>query len=75
MGLKDAMKEYLNRHPRAKKLLSLATVVAMNFAMMGSGSAVLFGAVVTDEGGPVKIGSDCVIMENAVLRGTPKHPL
>jgi carbonic anhydrase/acetyltransferase-like protein (isoleucine patch superfamily) len=36
---------------------------------------VLFGAVVTAEGGPVEIGSDCVIMENAVLRGTQRHPL
>lgn len=41
---------------------------------IGSGTAVLFGAVITDEGGAVEIGSDCVIMENAVLRGTPKNP-
>jgi carbonic anhydrase/acetyltransferase-like protein (isoleucine patch superfamily) len=42
---------------------------------IGSGSAVLFGAVITDEGGLIEIGSDCVIMENAVLRGTPKNRL
>jgi carbonic anhydrase/acetyltransferase-like protein (isoleucine patch superfamily) len=42
---------------------------------IGEGTAVLFGAVVTAEGGPVEIGSDCVVMENAVLRGTPRNPL
>jgi carbonic anhydrase/acetyltransferase-like protein (isoleucine patch superfamily) len=42
---------------------------------IGPGTVVLFGAVVTAEGGAVKIGRDCVIMENAVLRGTPKHAL
>lgn len=39
------------------------------------GAAVLFGAVITAEGGPVEIGEDCVVMEQAVLRGTPRHPL
>ena len=42
---------------------------------IGPGSAVLFGAVITADGGPVEIGSDCVIMENAVVRGTPKNPV
>jgi carbonic anhydrase/acetyltransferase-like protein (isoleucine patch superfamily) len=31
--------------------------------------------VLTADGGPIRVGSQCVIMENAVLRGTPKHPL
>ncbi|TFG95875.1 hypothetical protein E4H12_12355 [Candidatus Thorarchaeota archaeon] len=41
MGLRDAISGYFFAHPRAKKLLGVATVVAANFAMMGSGSAVL----------------------------------
>lgn len=41
---------------------------------IGEGTSVLYGAVITDEGGPVTIGSQCVIMEQAVVRGTPKHP-
>ena len=41
MGLKDAIREYFDRHPRAKKALGVATVLATNFAMLGSGSAVL----------------------------------
>lgn len=42
---------------------------------IGPESRILFGAVVTADGGPVRIGSRCVVMENAVLRGTRKHPL
>ena len=41
---------------------------------VGPHSRVLFGAVITAEGGPVEIGADCVIMENAVVRGVPQHP-
>jgi carbonic anhydrase/acetyltransferase-like protein (isoleucine patch superfamily) len=36
---------------------------------IGSGSRILFGAVVVAEGGPVRIGERCVVMENAVIRG------
>jgi len=35
----------------------------------------LHGAVLTAEGGPIEVGPRCVIMENAVLRGTKRHPL
>ena len=41
---------------------------------VGPHSRVLFGAVITAEGGPVEIGEHCVIMENAVVRGVPRHP-
>lgn len=41
---------------------------------IGAGTVVLYGAVLSADGGPVVIGADCVIMENAVVRGTPKHP-
>lgn len=42
---------------------------------VGENTAILFGAVIAAEGGAVEIGSDCVIMENAVLRGVPQHPV
>jgi carbonic anhydrase/acetyltransferase-like protein (isoleucine patch superfamily) len=42
---------------------------------VGPESRVLFGAVLSADGGPITIGSRCVIMENAVLRGTPRRPL
>ncbi|MFC5950061.1 gamma carbonic anhydrase family protein [Pseudonocardia lutea] len=41
---------------------------------VGPHSRVLFGAVITAEGGPVEIGAHCVIMENAVVRGVARHP-
>lgn len=42
---------------------------------VGANSCVLFGAVITAEGGRIEIGTDCVIMEGAVLRASPRHPL
>ena len=41
---------------------------------IGENSRVLFGAVIVAEGGPVEIGAHCIIMENAVIRGTPNFP-
>ncbi|MCX4821513.1 hypothetical protein OG883_16745 [Streptomyces sp. NBC_01142] len=42
---------------------------------MAAGCRVLFGAVLTAEGGPVELGEDSIVMENAVLRGTRRDPL
>ena len=41
---------------------------------VGKDSRVMFGAVLTAEGGPVRIGDTSVVMENAVIRGTKRHP-
>ncbi|HEX7169426.1 MAG TPA: gamma carbonic anhydrase family protein [Rubrobacter sp.] len=41
---------------------------------VGENSRVMFGATLTAEGGPVEVGSNCVVMENAVVRGTERHP-
>src|ERR1051326_990097 len=41
---------------------------------VGENSRVLFGAVLVAEGGPVVIGAHCIVMENAVIRGTPAFP-
>jgi carbonic anhydrase/acetyltransferase-like protein (isoleucine patch superfamily) len=51
------------------------TAVLSGDVRVGPGSCVLHGAVLTADGGAVRIGANCVIMENAVLRGTPRHPL
>ncbi|MEV4944915.1 gamma carbonic anhydrase family protein [Streptomyces sp. NPDC053755] len=42
---------------------------------VGPGCRVLFGAVLTAEGGPVELDEGCIVMENAVLRGTPRDPV
>ncbi len=41
---------------------------------IGENSRILFGAVIVAEGGSVEIGAHCIIMENAVIRGTIRHP-
>ncbi len=51
------------------------TAVIRGEVTIGEGTAILAGAVITAEGGHVEIGADCVVMEQAVLRGTPRHPL
>jgi hypothetical protein len=47
------------------------TAVLSGQVSVGAGSCVLHGAVLTADGGPVDVGANCVIMEQAVLRGTP----
>jgi gamma-carbonic anhydrase len=49
------------------------TAVLAGDVTIGPHSRVLFGAVITAEGGPVRIGSNCVVMENAVIRGVPNQ--
>jgi carbonic anhydrase/acetyltransferase-like protein (isoleucine patch superfamily) len=41
---------------------------------IGPECRVLFGAVITAEGGPVTLGHHCIVMENAVIRGSKRHP-
>jgi carbonic anhydrase/acetyltransferase-like protein (isoleucine patch superfamily) len=50
------------------------TAVLSGEVRIGPGSCVLPGAVLAADGGPVEVGANCVIMEHAVLRGTPRHP-
>ena len=64
MGFRDAISGYFAEHPRAKKLLGVATVVAANFAMMGSGSAVLAvaaGTIVKTQEDKEKVRSDQLV--------------
>lgn len=42
---------------------------------IGAGSRVLHGAVLNGDHGPIRLGADVVIMENALLRGRVDHPL
>jgi len=41
---------------------------------IGPDTRVLYGAVLTAEGGPIMIGARCIVMETAVIRGTARHP-
>jgi carbonic anhydrase/acetyltransferase-like protein (isoleucine patch superfamily) len=41
---------------------------------VGAGSRILHGAVLSAEDGPVRIGDNVVVMENALVRGRATHP-
>ena len=51
------------------------TAVVCGDVTIGPNCRVLFGAVLTAEGGPIELGDRCVVMENAVLRGRERHPV
>lgn len=51
------------------------TAVVCGDVRVGPHCRVLFGTALSAEGGPVELGEQCIIMENAVLRGTPRDPL
>ena len=42
---------------------------------IGRNCSIGFGAVLTAESGPITIGDNCVIMENAVVRGLARNPV
>ena len=67
-------------HGQAQPRVHETAYVAPNAVLCGdvtiaAGACILFGAVLNGAGGAIVIGSDNVIMEGAVIRGTPKHPV
>lgn len=68
--------EHEGKRPRVHETAWIApTAVVSGDVVVGPDTRVLFGAVLSSEGGAVRVGEQCVVMENAVLRGTPGHPL
>lgn len=59
-------------HPTAR--IAASAVISGN-VQIGPNCSIGHGAVIVSEGGPVRIGANCVVMETAVLRGVPGHPL
>ncbi|MEJ2265304.1 MAG: gamma carbonic anhydrase family protein [Anaerolineales bacterium] len=67
--------EHQGKRPRVHESAYIApTAVLCGDVTIGENSRILFGAVLAAEGGPIIIGANCIIMENAVIRGTPRHP-
>ena len=50
------------------------TAVVCGDVHVGAGARILFGAVLTAEDGRVEVGRNCVVMENALVRGRAAHP-
>lgn len=68
--------EHRGETPRIHETAYVApTATVCGDVSIGEDACVLFDAVVTADGGPVEIGERVVVMEHAVLRGTPRHPL
>lgn len=43
--------------------------------VVGRDTRIMFGAQLIAEGGSMEVGSECIVMENAVLRSTARHDL
>jgi carbonic anhydrase/acetyltransferase-like protein (isoleucine patch superfamily) len=68
--------EHLGKTPKVDPSARVApNAVICGDVTIGANTSIGFGAVLTAETGPIQIGRNCVIMENAVLRGTKRHPL
>lgn len=66
--------EHLGQRPAIDATAHVApTAVVCGDVTIGPGTCVGFGAVLTAEGGPVRVGADVIIRENAVIRGTAVH--
>jgi carbonic anhydrase/acetyltransferase-like protein (isoleucine patch superfamily) len=51
------------------------TAVVCGDVHVGPDCRVLFGAILTADGGRIELSEQCIVMENAVLRATPRDPL
>ena len=68
--------EHPDRRPAVHPTATVApTAVLSGDVRVGAECRILHGAVLTAEGGPVVLGRRVVVMENAVLRGSKRHPL
>ncbi|MFC7341539.1 gamma carbonic anhydrase family protein [Saccharopolyspora griseoalba] len=68
--------EHEGRRPRIADSAYVApNAVVCGDVTIGEDARVLFGAVLTsDGGGPVEVGATSVVMEQAVVRGRAEHP-
>src|SRR3954469_17001911 len=69
--------EHERKRPRVDSSAYVApNAVVSGDVVVGPGARILFGAVVTAEGasGRVVLGRDCIVMENALVRGRAGRP-
>ena len=66
--------EHAGARPRVAPSAYVApTAVLCGDVDVGPDCRILFGAVLTAEDGPVRLGEGCIVMEQAVLRGRAGH--
>ncbi|MGC4936594.1 gamma carbonic anhydrase family protein [Kribbella sp. DT2] len=67
--------EHRGRRPVVPESAHVApSAVLCGAVVLGEGCRVLHGAVLTAENGEVRLGTNCVVMENALVRGRADHP-
>ncbi|MEV5428767.1 gamma carbonic anhydrase family protein [Streptomyces sp. NPDC052701] len=67
--------EHRGRRPVVPESAYVApTAVLSGDVVLGERARVLHGAVLSAEDGRIRVGSDVVVMENALVRGRAKHP-
>ncbi|MFD3404799.1 gamma carbonic anhydrase family protein [Kribbella sp. NPDC058693] len=67
--------EHRGRRPVVPESAYVApSAVLCGAVVLGEGSRVLHGAVLTAENGEVRLGENSVVMENALVRGRADHP-
>jgi carbonic anhydrase/acetyltransferase-like protein (isoleucine patch superfamily) len=67
--------EHRGRRPDVPESAYVApSAVLCGAVVLGEGSRVLHGAVLTAENGEVRLGENSVVMENALVRGRADHP-
>ncbi|HWI32379.1 MAG TPA: gamma carbonic anhydrase family protein [Microbacterium sp.] len=68
--------EHLGARPRIHRDAVVAqTAVVSGDVTIGADCQLLHGAVVTAEGGPITLGENVIVMENAVIRGSAANPV
>ena len=68
--------EHQGARPRVHPSAYVApNAVSAATSRSGPDCRILFGAVLTAEDGPIRLGERCIVMENAVVRGRAAHPV
>jgi carbonic anhydrase/acetyltransferase-like protein (isoleucine patch superfamily) len=67
--------QHAGKRPEIDSTASIAPdATVCGTVQIGPGARVLYGArIIGENGGIIKIGRDCIVMENAVVRATAKH--
>ena len=68
--------EHLGKSPDIDPTAFVApNAVVCGDVAIGAGARIMFGAQIIAEGGSIEVGSECIVMENAVLRSSATHRL